>query len=95
MTPRTKEFFSRYSISTDFLSKNPSTWKYDPSYKAGFDKLKNISVVNDVAERGVKLIHDYNNILTNDESEKQYVLQVVAQSRKTFPNATKYSLIKR
>ena len=42
-----------------------------------------------MAERGVKLIHDYNNILKNDESEKQYVLQVAAQSRKTFTNATK------
>ncbi len=51
-------------------------------------------VVNDVAERGVKLIQDYNNILTKDETEKQFVLQIVAGDRKKYPTATKSCLMK-
>jgi len=31
------------------------------------------SIVNDTAERGVKLIQDFNAILTNDEDQKQFL----------------------
>lgn len=48
--------------------------------------------MNDVAERGVKLMQDCNNILTKDENEKQFVLQVVAADRKNCPTATKTPL---
>ena len=94
LTPGTKTFFNRFSLSTDFLNKDPSVWKDDPGYKSGIEKLKKLMVVNDVAERGVKLIQDYNNILTKDETEKQFVLQIVAGDRKKYPTATKSCLMK-
>ena len=94
MTPGTKTFFNRFSLSTDFLNKDPSVWKDDPGYKSGIEKLKKIVVVNDVVERGVKLIQDHNNILTKDETEKQFVLQIVAGDRKKYPTATKSCLMK-
>ena len=59
-----KKLFARFSINTNFLSKNPITWNDDPGYKSGLEKLQKTVVVNDVAERGVKLIQEYNNILT-------------------------------
>lgn len=95
VTPCTKNFFTRFSISTDFLDKDPSTWKDDPGFKSGIEKLEKTVVVNDVAERGVKLIQDYSNILTKDETDKQFVLQIVAEDRKTHPTATKSSLRKK
>ena len=61
----------RFSINSNFLSKNPTTWNDDPGYKSGLEKLQKTVVVNDVAERGVKLIQEYNNILTKDDTEKQ------------------------
>ena len=42
-------------------------------------------VVNDTAERGVKLFEEYNSLLTNDEEEKQFILQVVEANRKAAP----------
>ena len=59
--------------------------------------LKNFKtvVVNDIAERGVKLIQEYNNILTKDETEKQFVLQIVNKNCKNYPSATKYYLKKK
>jgi hypothetical protein len=51
--------------------------------------------VNDCGERGIKLIQDYNNILTKDETEKQYILQIVAGEPKKYPTATKSSLMKK
>lgn len=95
VTPSSKNFFTRFSLSTDFLDKDPSTWKDDLGYKRAIEKLETTVVVNDVAERGVKLIQDYNNILTKDEAEKQYVLQIVARDRKNYPTATKSSLRKK
>ena len=53
----------------------------------------NLKVVNDTAERGVKLIQDYNSIITNDEDQKQYLLQVVQQHRRNFPDASKKGII--
>lgn len=45
-------------------------------------------VVNDVAERNVKLIEEYNTILTKDD-QKQYLLQVVNEYRKQYPDSKK------
>ncbi|KAJ8961828.1 hypothetical protein NQ318_021443 [Aromia moschata] len=54
--------------------------------------MKNLKVVNDIAERAIKLMSDYNNILTNDE-QRQYILQVVKEYRRIFPTADKASLV--
>ena len=72
VTPVTKTFFARFSISTDFLDRDPSTWKDDPGYKSAIEKLEKIVVVNDVAERGVKLIQEYCNSLTKNENENTF-----------------------
>ena len=60
----TKTLFARFSINTNFLSKNPTTWNDDPGYESGLQKLQKTVVVNGIAERGVKLIQECNNILT-------------------------------
>jgi len=46
-------------------------------------------VVNDISERAVKLIQDFATSITNDETQKQYLLQVVEQQRKAVPNFNK------
>ena len=51
--------------------------------------------MNDVAERGVKLTQEHSNILTKDETEKKFVLQIVNENCKNYPSATKYSLKKK
>ena len=56
VTNATKKLFARFFINTNFLSKNPTTWNNDPGYKSGLEKLQKTVVVNDVAERGVKLV---------------------------------------
>ena len=44
--------------------------------------VKQIKVVNDLAERGVALITEFNRIITNDEEEEEYLLlQVVREHR--------------
>ena len=86
---------TRFSINTNFLSINPKTWNDDPGYESGLEKLQKTVVVNGIGERGVKLMQKYNNILRKDETEKQFVLQIVNENCKNYPSATKYSLKKK
>lgn len=64
------------------MRKDPEEWKRDKKYLAAQRMLRTLNVVNDHAERGVKLMSDFNNLITNDEIQKQYALQVVAKFRK-------------
>ena len=54
--------------------------------------VNNLKVVNDMAERGVKLIIDYSQFLTKDGQQKQYVLHVVSRCRQLYPDSSKITL---
>ena len=55
--------------------------------------VKSLKVVNDMAERGVKLIQDYNTILTKDEEQKQFLLQVIQEHRRMYPDSKKTTVL--
>lgn len=75
----------------EWLSKSYSEWENH----TGFIKLccfvKNCKVVNDIAERGIKLISDFAH-KTHDEDQRQCLLQVVESHRKQFPDFKKSTL---
>ena len=50
-------------------------------------------MVNDIAERVLKLMEDYNKIITSDEEQKQFLLQVVSSYRKKVSDKSKKNLI--
>lgn len=89
-----RKFFERFSISTDFLDKDPLEWEDDDGYKKGLEIVKGLKVVNDSAERGVKLMQDYNDILSRKEDDKQFILQVVSEYRRQYPDVKKSTLMK-
>ena len=78
--PQSWHIFSKFT-STEFLSRNPNTWPTDAGYNTMHKVLRNLKVVNDVAERAVKLVSEYAEIITTDEDQKQYLYQVVEASR--------------
>ena len=48
-------------INRDFLNEDPEDWKDNySSFEEGMKKVSNLPVINDVAERGVKLIGYFN-----------------------------------
>ena len=53
-----------------------------------FQTVKSLRVVNDVAERAVALVQEYNRCTTKDEEQFQCLLQIVQEHRKQYP-ATK------
>lgn len=83
------QFFDRFGVEKEFLSCDVSTWYNNPHYSHSREIVKNLLVVNDVAERAVKLAQDYMNKLTINEDQKQYPVQNVKEYKTIYPNANK------
>ena len=77
-----------------WLSLPVSYWKNHEGFKEVESFVRNILVVNDTAERGIKLISDYANCLTKNASERQEILQLVEYHRSKITDDKK-STIKR
>lgn len=90
--PESKKNFQRFNLDCSFLDISASKWLTNEAYINGKTLLKQIAVVNDTAERGVKLIEEYNQKLSTDEEQKQYIVQVVSNYRKNFPDHKKKTL---
>lgn len=85
-------FFEWLELDDEFLGEDPADWHENEVYIKSQSIVKKIKVVNDTAERGVKLISEYENILTKNEAQKQSILQNVAEYRKVFGNLTKVKM---
>jgi len=80
-------------MDSSILSLPPGQWNDVETYQAAKCRIQHLRVVNDTAERGVKLFEEYNTLLTKDEEEKQFLLQVVEANRKAVStDATKKSV---
>lgn len=91
----TKLFFDRFHISREFLKLDPSTWDLNVEYQNGARICRDLMVVNDVAERGVKFMKDYNRILVTDEDQKHFLLQFVEGYRKKYASYLKSDLTRK
>ena len=81
-------------IKQSFLQKSPEEWNEDPDYQEGRTRIKSLHMNNDKAFSRVMLFKEFNNLLINNEEEKQFLLQVVEANRKAIPvQSTKKSVI--
>lgn len=63
----TMQLFEILDINTDFLSINAEYWPEDDNYKNGCEVVHELAVINDAAERLIKMIQDYEGKLTEDQ----------------------------
>lgn len=75
-TTNSLKVFSRFKISSEFLNIDPAEWKNNLEYNNAREIISSIKVVNDTAERNVKLMEDFNQKITKNEEQKQFLLQV-------------------
>lgn len=80
VTSKTKHLFRRFRLCLDFLEKEPETWNHEESYKTGKQIIENLKIVNDSAERGIKLVQDCNESITKDGEQKQYLFKVITMN---------------
>ena len=92
ISQKTRRFFDRFSVPMNFLQKDPPEWEDDNSFQIGLEMIKKLKVVNDTAERGAKRMQDYNKIRSRSKEEKQYILQIVSEYRKKYPDSLKSTL---
>jgi hypothetical protein len=75
-----------------FLAVDPDLWKDRDDFRQAKETLKSLMVVNDHAERGVALLQEYSGLLTRDESQLQFSLQVVEVHRWMYPDSRKQTM---
>ena len=90
--PLSWTIFEVLNVETEFLTVSPDKWMDYPGYVECYTFVRNMKVINDTAERGVKLISEFLNTTTKDESQLQYLLQAVEAHRDKFPNFHKKTL---
>src|SRR6218665_3647912 len=75
MTENTLKFFGILELPSKFLTETDiEQWEENEHFQKAKQCAQNLRVVNDVVERGVKLIQDFNSSITRDEEQKQYRL---------------------
>lgn len=68
-------FFKLFNVKNSFLNVEPQFWDSIDECSDAKVKARNLKMINDYSERAVKLIEDYNSILTINENQKPYILQ--------------------
>jgi len=92
-TTHTLNFFKTLGIGTDFCEP-AEMWSTNDSYKRGKEVVDGLKVVNDHAERAVKLIQDYNKIVRSEQHFPDLLLRV-NDHRKSFPDCKKSTIVER
>ncbi|GBM12970.1 hypothetical protein AVEN_227430-1 [Araneus ventricosus] len=86
ISQKSLNLLKKLNIDISFLNISPDPWDRDDSYLKSQEIFQNLRVFNDTAERGVKLMQDFNGLLTVDEEQKQFLLQCVEDHRKQHPD---------
>ena len=71
-----------------WLQQPCSTWSHNNNHMCFKKFVQSLTVVNDVAERGVKMVSDFID-MSQDESQRHYLTQVIEWHRQEFPSFTK------
>ena len=75
-------------VDIDFLIEDVNDWSKSSAYQESLADIEALNVINDYAERRVKLSADFL-CVARDEQHYQNVLQVVEQDLKNMPNLRK------
>ena len=92
-TKRSIFIFEKLSLPDEFLQYPAAQWNHQPSFSAAKKIISCLAVTNDHAERAVAMVEKFSGSLTKDEQQLQFLMKVVADHRKKFPDACKRTLL--
>ena len=87
--PSSWEFFDILKVKADWLTQPVTEWEESEDYRKARHFVKTVKVVNDAAERGIKLASDYAQSLTKDSEIRQKIFQTVESHRREKPDYKK------
>ena len=85
ITELDKNIYKKFSV-------DPASWDENILYLHAKETMNNLKVVNDTAENGVKLMQDFNGLLTADEEQKEFILRCGQDHRTQYPDCLKNTL---
>ena len=85
-------FFHILGLDYEWLRVSPSEWEASQSFKEAREFVETVKVVNNCAERGIKMVSDNALILTTDEDMRVRMLQGVEFNRQKYPDFKKKTL---
>ena len=84
--------FDVLGFDKTWIDQPVANWRDYEGYLEAEKFVKSLLVVNDAAERGIKLISEYINKLTKDPDERQDLIQVVQYHRSVVGDDKKSSI---
>jgi len=69
-----RKFFEKFDLNDKFLKIESLMWHKNGSFLKGLEVINKLKVVNDSAERVVKLIEDYNKLFMKNEQKHYFRL---------------------
>ena len=87
---RSTILFNRLQFTVEniqFLRYSCTKWPQYESYLRLERTVSSLKVVNDAAERGIRLLEEYKDILTKDFGQRNLIMQCVEESRKICPTS--------
>lgn len=93
VSSKSLQFFERFGINTDFLNLNPSEWCQNEDYQMGLRLVRSLKVVNDIAERAVKLIEEYHDILSKNPEQQQFIVQFLSEYKQYYADTRKSAIV--
>ena len=67
--PKSRSLLQHLGIDESFLQEDPATWESNQEFQSSKMRVKNIPVVNDVAEQGVAFIEQFNSHHTTNDNQ--------------------------
>jgi len=74
------------------VTEDPISWNTSEDYQLAKCTVNALTVVNNHAERGVALVQEFSGLMTKDEHQLQFALQVINVHRKRYPDQLKRTL---
>ena len=69
-----------------------SSWHDNAAFMEAKRRVRCLKVINDTAERAVKLIQDFHGLITAEEEQKQFLLRCVQEHKNLYPDCKKNTL---
>ena len=87
--PHSWDFFTILRVEADWLTWPMDKWEESEDYQKARQFVTTVKVVNDAAERGIKLASDYVQSLTKDSEVRQKIFQTVEWHRREKADISK------
>lgn len=96
VTENTRKFMIDYGLNIECLDQHPNTWESHPGFRESKNIVNHLLVVNDCAERAIKLLQEFSGSQTQEEQDFQALLQTAESSLKEMnKNFTRKDALKR